>query len=156
MRKWMVLSLLIGLLGWGSLSAMGSGVGAVAGLIVDPTGTGLWLIGAMTELSVANVIDLRAQLGFATQDIEGLMLVTLSALPHVVVPPVDLFAGLGMGIALTPPTFSTGFVLEGTAGIRLVPADVVSIILQARYLLRWTSVELYYGPVFEGGILINF
>ena len=152
MKKWVVLSLLIGLLGWVSLSGMGSGVGVVAG--IDPTG--LWLIGAMTELSITEIIDVRAQIGFATQEIEGLMLASLSVLPHVVVPPIDLFAGLGVGIALTPPPFSTGLVVEGAAGIRLIPADVVSIILQARYLLRWTGGIWTSGPVFEGGILINF
>lgn len=152
MKKWFVLSLLIGLLGWVSLSGMGSGVGVVAG--IDPTG--LWLIGAMTELSITEIIDVRAQIGFATQEIEGLMLATLSVLPHVVVSPIDLFAGLGLGIALTPPPYSTGLVVEGSAGIRLVPADVVSIILQARYLLRWTGGIWTSGPVFEGGILINF
>ena len=152
MKKWFVLSLLIGLLGWVSLSGMGSGVGVVAG--IDPTG--LWLIGAMTELSITEIVDVRAQIGFATQEIEGLMLATLSVLPHVVVSPIDLFAGLGLGIALTPPPFSTGLVVEGSAGIRLVPADVVSIILQARYLLRWTGGIWTSGPVFEGGILINF
>ena len=152
MKKWVVLSLLIGLLGWVSLSGMGSGVGVVAG--IDPTG--LWLIGAMTELSITEIIDVRAQIGFATQEIEGLMLASLSVLPHVVVPPIDLFAGLGVGIALTPPPFSTGLVVEGSAGIRLIPSDVVSIILQARYLLRWTGGIWTSGPVFEGGILINF
>lgn len=152
MKKWFVLSLLIGLLGWVSLSGMGSGVGVVAG--IDPTG--LWLIGAMTELSITEIVDVRAQIGFATQEIEGLMLATLSVLPHVVVSPIDLFAGFGLGIALTPPPFSTGLVVEGSAGIRLVPADVVSIILQARYLLRWTGGIWTSGPVFEGGILINF
>jgi hypothetical protein len=152
MKKWFVLSLLIGLLGCVSFSGMSSGVGAVAG--VDPTG--LWLIGAMTELSITEVFDVRAQIGFATQDIEGLMLVSLSILPHVMLPPIDLFAGLGLGVALTPPPFSTGLVVEGAAGIRLVPADVVSIILQARYLLRWTGGIWTSGPVFEGGILINF
>jgi len=152
MKKWVVLSLLIGLLGWVSLSGMGSGVGVVAG--IDPTG--LWLIGAMTELSIMEIIDVRAQIGFATQEIEGLMLASLSVLPHVVVPPIDLFAGLGVGIALTPPPFSTGLVVEGSAGIRLIPSDVVSIILQARYLLRWTGGIWTSGPVFEGGILINF
>ncbi|MCK5247444.1 hypothetical protein KAR02_11120, partial [Candidatus Bipolaricaulota bacterium] len=129
-----------------------SGVGVVAG--IDPTG--LWLIGAMTELSITEIVDVRAQIGFATQEIEGLMLATLSVLPHVVVSPIDLFAGFGLGIALTPPPFSTGLVVEGSAGIRLVPADVVSIILQARYLLRWTGGIWTSGPVFEGGILINF
>ena len=152
MKKWIVLSLLIGLLGWVSLSGMGSGVGAVAG--IDPTG--LWLIGAITELSITEIIDVRVQIGFATQEIEGLMLATLSVLPHVVVSPIDLFAGFGLGIAVTPPPFSTGLVVEGSAGIRLVPADVVSIILQARYLLRWTGGIWTSGPVFEGGILINF
>ena len=152
MKKCIALSLLIGLLGWVSIVGTGSGVGAVAG--VDPTG--LWLFGAMTELSITQVFDLRAQIGFATQGIEGLMLVSLSALPHVILPPVDLFAGLGLGVALTPPPFSTGFIVEGSAGIRLVPADIGSVILQARYILRWTGGELYYGPVFEGGILINF
>lgn len=152
MKKWFVLSLLIGLLGWVSLSGMGSGVGVVAG--IDPTG--LWLIGAMTELSITEIVDVRAQIGFATQEIEGLMLASLSVLPHVVVPPIDLFAGLGVGIALTPPPFSTGLVVEGSAGIRLIPSDVVSIILQARYLLRWTGGIWTSGPVFEGGILINF
>lgn len=152
MKKWVVLSLLIGLLGWASLTGMGSGVGAVAG--IDPAG--LWLIGAMTELSLTQIVDLRAQLGFATQDIEGLMLVSVSVLPHMAVPPVDFFAGLGVGVALTPPPFSTGLLVEGAAGIRLVPADIVSIVFQARYLLRWTELGLYAGPVFEGGILINF
>ena len=152
MKKWMVLSLLIGLLGLVSLTGMGSGVGVVAGL--DPTG--LWLIGAMTELSITPIFDLRAQIGFATQDIEGLMLATLSFVPHILLPPIDLFAGLGLGVALTPPPFSTGLVVEGFGGIRLVPTDVVSIILQARYLLRWTGGIWTSGPVFEGGILINF
>ena len=152
MKKWVVLSLLIGLLGWVSLSGMGSGVGVVAGIAPK----GLWLIGAMTELSITEIIDVRAQIGFATQEIEGLMLASLSVLPHVVVPPIDLFAGLGVGIALTPPPFSTGLVVEGSAGIRLIPSDVVSIILQARYLLRWTGGIWTSGPVFEGGILINF
>jgi len=152
MSKWFVLSLFIGLLGWVSVAGMASGVGAVAG--IDPTG--LWLIGAMTELSVTEFFDLRAQIGFATQDIAGLMLVSLSALPHIVVEPIDLFAGLGVGVALTPPPFSTGLVIEGAAGIRLIPADVVSIVLQARYLLRFTGGIWTSGPVFEGGILINF
>lgn len=152
MNKWFVLSLIIGLLGWVSIAGMASGVGAVAG--IDPTG--LWLIGAMTELSVTELFDLRAQIGFATGDIAGLMLVSLSALPHVVMEPIDLFAGLGLGVALTPPPFSTGLVIEGSAGLRLIPADVISIVLQARYLVRFTGGIWTSGPVFEGGILINF
>jgi len=70
--------------------------------------------------------------------------------------PIDPFVGVGVGIALTPPPFSSGLVVEGAAGIRLVPTNVVSIMLQARYLLRWTEGILTSGPIFEGGILINF
>ena len=136
------------------LSTVGvaSGVGATVGF--EPTG--LWLIGALTELSVGDFIDLRAQIGFATQEIEGLMLGTLSILPHWALPPVDPFLGVGIGVALTPPPFSTGLLLEGSAGVRLVPHDIVSILLQVRYLLRYTEGVWTTGPVFEGGILINF
>ena len=152
MKQAIVLGLLIGLLAWFSMPGMSSGVGLSVGF--DPTG--LWLIGALTELSITEIFDLRAQIGFATQEIEGLMLASVSVLPHWAIPPIDPFAGIGVGIALTPAPFSTGLVVEAAAGVRLVPADVVSIILQARYLLRWTAGSWTSGPIFEGGILINF
>ena len=152
MRHVIVLGLLVGLLAWVSMPGAGSSVGLSAG--IDPTG--LWFIGALTELSVTEIIDLRAQIGFATQEIEGLMLASISVLPHLFVPPIDPFAGIGVGIALTPLPFSTGVFVEGVAGVRLVPADAVSIMLQARFLLRWAAGTLTSGPIFEGGILINF
>jgi len=152
MKQAIVLGLLISLLGWVSMPGESSGIGVSAG--IDPTG--LWLIGALTELSITEIVDLRAQIGFATQEIEGLMLASLSILPHLSMPPIDPFIGIGVGIALTPPPFSTGLVVEGAVGIRLVPANVVSIMLQARYLLRWTAGNWTAGPIFEGGILFNF
>ena len=151
MKQAIVLGLLIGLMAWVSMPGMSSGVGLSAGF--DPTG--LWLMGALAELSITAIFDVRAQIGFATQEIEGLMLASVSVLPHWFVPPIDPFAGIGIGIALTPPPFSTGLVVEGSAGLRLVPADVVSIILQARYLFRWTGGNWTSGPIFEGAILIN-
>jgi hypothetical protein len=151
MKTAIVLGLLLGTIAWVAIPGVGSGVGLSAG--VDPTG--LWLIGAITELSVSPIFDLRAQIGFASQEIAGLMLASLSILPHWSLPPIDPFAGIGVGIALTPPPFSTGLVVEGSAGVRLVPTDVVSILLQARYLLRWTGTTWTSGPIFEGGILIN-
>ena len=152
MKQAIVLVLLVGLLGWVSMPGMSSGVGLSAG--IDPTG--LWLIGALTELSITEIFDLRAQIGFATQEIEGLMLASVSVLSHWSMPPIDPFAGIGVGIALTPPPFSTGLAVEGSAGVRLVPAGVVSILMQVRYLLRWTGGIWTSGPIFEGGILINF
>ncbi|MFC2095992.1 hypothetical protein ACFLSW_06130 [Candidatus Bipolaricaulota bacterium] len=152
MKQAIILGLLVGLIASVCIPGLSSGVGFSAGY--DPTG--LWLLGALTELSITEIIDVRAQIGFATQGIEGLMLASISLLPHWFMPPIDPFAGIGIGVALTPPPFSTGLVLEGSAGIRLVPADVVSIILQARYLFRWTGGNWTSGPIFEGGILINF
>jgi hypothetical protein len=152
MKQAIVYGLLIGLIALISAPAAASGFGFTAGF--EPTG--LWILGAMTELSVIEFIDVRAQIGFATQQIEGLMLATLSVVPHWLMPPVDPFVGIGMGVALTPPPYSTGIVVEASGGVRLVPADVVSILLQARYLMRWTGTAWTAGPVFEGGILINF
>lgn len=135
-----------------SATTLGSAVGFTAGF--DPTG--LWIFSALTELSIMEMLDIRAQMGFASQDIEGLMLAGITVVPHWPMPPVDPFVGLGVGIALTPPPYSTGIVVEGTVGIRLIPADLISIMLQVRYLLRWTGTSWTTGPVFEGGILMNF
>ena len=152
MKQAIVSGLLIGLVVLVSVPGTASGVGFTAGF--EPTG--LWILGAVTELSVLEFLDIRAQIGFATQQIEGLMLTTLTVVPHWLMPPVDPFLGFGIGVALTPPPYSTGIVVEGSAGIRLVPADAVSILLQTRYLMRWTGTAWTAGPIFEGGILINF
>ena len=152
MRQAIASGLVVGLLAWIAVPGIGSSVGLTAGF--DPTG--LWVFGAVAELSVAEMADVRMHIGFATQEIAGLMLVGVSILPHWVIPPIDPFAGIGLGVALTPPPFSTGFVVEGVVGVRLVPASVVSILLQARYLARWTGEAWTSGPVFEGGILVHF
>jgi hypothetical protein len=152
MKLAIVYGLLAGLVLVASVPGLGSGVGFTAGF--EPTG--LWILGALTELSITEMFDLRAQIGFASQSIEGLMLAGISMVPHWPMPPVDPFVGLGVGVALTPPPYTTGIVVEGAVGIRLIPADVISILLQARYLLRWTGSSWTTGPVFEGGILMRF
>ncbi len=152
MRQAIVLGILIGALALVSLTGLGSGFGLTAGF--EPTG--LWIFGAVTELSLTDILDARAQIGFATQQIEGLMLASVSIVPHWAMPPVDPFIGLGVGAALTPPSYSSGIVVEGSAGVRLIATAPVSLLLQARYLLRWTGTEWDSGPVFEGGFLINF
>jgi len=152
MKLAIVFALLVGLLTWVSVPGMSSSAGLSAGF--EPTG--LWLIGALTELSITEVIDLRVQMEFATPDIEGLMITSLAVLPHLSLPPIDLFVGVGVGVALTPPPYTNGLLVEGAAGVRLAPADAVSILLQVRLLLRWGGTTWDAGPVFEGGILINF
>jgi len=151
--KWTVAPL-VGLL---AIGVLGIGAGAVTvGFGVGYEVTGLVLISALTEMPIGETIDVRAQVGLATPDIAGLMIVTMDVLMHRAVPPLDPYIGLGAGVALTPPPFSTGLVVEGIAGLRAAPLDLVQLYLQARYLLRRSGVGWSAGPVFEAGLLVRF
>jgi len=118
--------------------------------------SGLILLSALTETRINEAIDLRVQVGFATTDIAGLMLLTVDLLSHWLVPPLDPFLGLGIGVALTPPPFSTGLIVEGVTGLRAAPTDIVQLFLQARYIVRRAGAGWNAGPVFEGGLLVEF
>ena len=127
-------------------------VGFAAGL--DPTG--IFLLNALTELPVSPDLDVRAEIGVATGDMAGLMLVTGSVLYHQVFPPVDPFVGLGVGVALTPPPFTTGLVTEGAAGLRILPLESVVLFAQVRYLVRWFGDGITSGPIYEAGLEVRF
>jgi hypothetical protein len=86
----------------------------------------------------------------------GLMLITGSVLYHQVFPPVDPFVGLGVGVALTPPPFTTGLVIEGAAGLRILPLESVVLFAQVRYLVRWLSGGITSGPIYEAGLEVRF
>jgi len=132
-----------------------SATSAGLGIGFDPTG--LLLFSALTEVSVSEFIDIRAEAGFAVQeDIKGLMLATATVLGHYTVTAFDPFLGVGIGAALTPPPFSTGLVLEAVAGLRILPVDAVAFALHVRYLLRYTAGVWTTGPVYEGALLIRF
>jgi len=151
--KWAIASLAI-LLGVGLFGASLQAV--TIGLCVGYEVSGLTLISALTETSIAESIDVRAQVGFATTDIAGLMLVTMDLLTHWVIPPFDPYLGIGIGAALTPPPFATGLIAEGVVGLRAAPVDVLRLFLQGRFLLRWSGAGWDTGPVFEGGLLVQF
>jgi len=137
----------------GSVPAAATSVGLGVGF--DPTG--LLLFSALTEVSVFEFVDLRAEAGFAVQEnIEGLMLATGTVIAHYSVDPVDPFFGVGIGVAMTPPPFSTGLVLEAVAGLRILPVDAVEFSLHVRYLLRYTEGIWTTGPVYEGALLLRF
>ncbi len=139
-----------------TVGLVGVGLHAVTvGFGVGYEVSGLILLSALTETRINGAIDLRAQVGFATTDIAGLMLVTMDLLSHWLVPPLDPFVGLGIGAALTPPPFSTGLVVEGIAGLRVAPSNVVRLFLQARYVVRRAGTGWHAGPVFEGGLLVE-
>ncbi len=139
-----------------TVGLVGVGLHAVTiGFGVGYEVSGLILLSALTETRINGAIDLRAQVGFATTDIAGLMLVTMDLLSHWLVPPLDPFVGLGIGAALTPPPFSTGLVVEGVAGLRAAPSNVVRLFLQARYIVRRAGAGWHAGPVFEGGLLVE-
>ncbi len=133
-------------------AAHATSVGLAVGL--DPTG--ILLISALTELPISPDFDVRAEVGIATGDMAGLMVITGSALVHHTFAPVDPFAGIGIGVALTPPPFSTGLVLEGVAGVRLVPLDAFLVFGEVRYLVRWLNDGFTSGPVYEAGLEVRF
>ncbi len=133
-------------------AAHATSVGLAAGL--DPTG--ILIVSALTELPVSSDFDLRVEVGIATGDLAGLMLITGSVLAHQVFKPVDPFLGLGAGVALTPPPFTTGLVVEGSAGVRLAPWDGLVMFGEVRYLIRWSSDGITSGPVYEAGLEVRF
>ncbi len=136
-------------IGWtAAATSVGVGVG------FDPTG--LVLINALTELPIAPFFDVRAEVGFASGGISGLMVATASGVFHFFYPPVDPFLGLGVGAAITPPPYSTGLVFEGFGGLRLLPIEPVQLYIQVRYLLRWSGSTWTTGPVYEAGVEVRF
>jgi hypothetical protein len=139
------------------LSLVGGIAGATAvGFAVGLDPTGVFLLSALTELPVSPSFDVRTEIGIATGDMAGLMLITGSVLYHQVFPPVDPFVGLGVGVALTPPPFTTGLVLEGSAGLRILPIESVVLFAQVRYLVRWLGGGVMSGPVYEAGLEVRF
>ena len=151
MNRWAIVWLVsAGLfLGFGaSATTVGVGVG------IDPTG--IVMFSALTETAISDSFDLRAQAGVATNQVAGLMLATADLLYHLPVPPVDPFVGIGAGAALTPPPFSTGVVVEGLVGVRVLPLQLVTFFAQVRYLARWSGAGLTTGPIFEAGVQLRF
>jgi hypothetical protein len=144
---------------WGVLASILLGVCATAttmGAAVGFDPTGLFLVSAVTEISLSESFDIRAEAGFATGELAGLMLATATFLFHAPFPPVDPFIGNGGGAAVTPPPFSSGVVVEGVAGLRIIPAEPVAIFGQVRYLVRWAGDGVTTGPIYEAGIQFRF
>jgi hypothetical protein len=139
------------------LSIVGGDAGATtAGFAVGLDPTGIFLLNALTELPVSPDLDVRAEIGVATGDMAGLMLIMGSVLYHQAFPPVDPFVGLGVGVALTPPPFTTGLVIEGAAGLRILPLESVVLFAQVRYLVRWLGDGIMSGPIYEAGLEVRF
>ncbi|MEN6369825.1 MAG: hypothetical protein ABFD77_09030 [Thermotogota bacterium] len=142
----------------GILAAVTCSVGAAAaGLGVGVEPTGLWVVSAMAETALSPSFDLRAEVGFAvSESISGLMLATTSVLFHVPTPPVDPYAGLGVGAALTPPQYTSAVVFEAVGGVRIPLFEPVGLFAQARYLVRWSTSGWTTGPVYEAGLFVVF
>jgi hypothetical protein len=151
MRRGALLTALVAVLtlGWAaSATTVGIGVG------IDPTN--ILLFNALTEMPVAQNLDLRAEIGVASGEFAGLFLATTTLLLHQPFPPIDPFFGAGVGVALTPPPYTTGLVLEGVAGLRFVPVEPISLLLQLRYLVRWAATAWTSGPVYEAAVQVRF
>jgi hypothetical protein len=136
-------------LGWAAgATTVGIGVG------IDPTN--ILLFNAITEMPVVPNLDLRAEIGVATGDFAGLFLATTTLLYHQVFQAIDPFIGAGVGAALTPPPYTTGLVFEGVTGLRIVPVEPLSLLLQIRYLVRWAGTSWTSGPVYEAAVQVRF
>ena len=129
---------------------------ATVGIAVGYEPSGLMVYSAITETDVGESVNLRAEAGIATNEIAGLMLATGTILYHFPLPPVDPFVGLGGGVAMTPPPFTTGIVVEAVAGIRIGLTDAIGFVGQLRYLIRWSEGQIWPGPVFEVGLQYRF
>jgi len=145
---WAVLILITAGLGVSGARSFGLALG------LDPTD--LLVVSALTETSVSENLDLRAEAGIATDQIAGLMLATGTILYHYPLPPIDPYIGIGGGLALTPPPFSTGVVAEAVAGVRIVPAEPFALFGQIRFLVRWSGAGVTTGPIYEAGLQIRF
>lgn len=125
----------------------GTGVG------IDPTG--VLLVGVLADVTVGDLIDVRAQLGITTQNMGGLMLLGGAVLAHQVFPPFDPYLGGGIGLALTSG-FSTGFTVEGLVGTRVALFAPVAAFVELRYIARISEIGLTAGPLFAAGLLLSF
>ena len=131
----------------GFATQLGIGIG------LDPTG--VLLIGALAEISFGNLLDLRAQLGVATQNMAGLLMLGGAVLLHQQFPPFDPYIGGGIGLALTPG-FSTGFTAEGLVGTRVALFGPTGAFLQVRIVARLSEIGWTAGPLYEAGLLLSF
>ena len=124
-----------------------------AGVGIDPTG--VLLVDVVADVSVGDLINVRAQLGITTQNEGGLMLLGGAVLAHQAFPPFDPYLGGGIGLALTSG-FSTGFTVEGLMGTRVSLFDPVAAFVELRYIARISEVGLTAGPLLAAGLLLSF
>lgn len=136
-----------------SASASASSLSLALGVGFDPTG--VFLVTALTERGVNETVDLRAEVGIATGNLAGLMLLGGSVLVHQPFLPLDPFAGAGVGLAVTRVP-SIGLTLEGILGTRIVPFMPFGAFLQLRYIVRLSASGLTAGPLYEAGLFVSF
>jgi hypothetical protein len=119
----------------------------------DPTG--IFLINALTERALGEGADLRVEVGLASGNLVGLMLLSGSLLAHRPFLPLDPFAGVGGGLAVTRVP-SIGLTLEGILGTRILLFEPVGALVQVRYIFRLSASGLSAGPLYEAALLVSF
>lgn len=142
-----VVGLLLTVVSVGYSASLGVGVG------LDPTG--LILFNVVSEVTFGNVVGLRAELGFSTVNVEGLMLLGGLLFVHHPVEVLDPFAGVGIGAAVTKAGGSA-FTVEGALGTRIAMFGPLSAFIDVRYIARFTAYGIDHGPLYEAGLALNF
>ncbi len=150
MKQYIVLiaiSLLLAAAGTGYSASIGIGAG------LDPTG--LIVFDVTSEVHFGDSLGLRAELGFSTINVEGLMLLGGLLFVHQPVEIFDPFAGGGIGVAVTKADGSA-LTIEGAIGTHVTLLDPVSAFIDVRYIARFTEYGINSGPLYEAGLALHF
>ncbi len=137
------------------LAAAGTGYAASLGVGVGLDPTGLILFNVLSEVTFGDVLGLRAELGFSTIDVEGLMLLGGLLFVHYPVENLDPFAGIGIGAAVTKAGGSA-LTVEGALGTRISLFGPLAAFIDVRYIARFTAYGIDHGPLYEAGLILNF
>jgi hypothetical protein len=137
----------------GPWSAMATPLSVGLGVGYDPTG--IFLINVLTEQALQENLDVRVEVGLATGNIVGLMVLSGNLLLHQPLLVLDPFAGAGLGLAVTRVP-SVGVTLEGILGTRIVPSMPFGAYAEVRYILRLSTTGFSAGPVYEAGLFVSF
>ncbi len=137
------------------LAAAGAGYSASIGVGAGLDPTGLILFNVTSEVHFGDVLGMRAELGFSTINVEGLMLLGGLLFVHQPVEILDPFAGVGIGVAVTKADGSS-LTVEGAIGTHVALFAPVSAFIDIRYIVRFTAYGINSGPLYEAGLALHF
>ena len=151
MRRYEIAGIVGALLVIASFSAFPASLGVGVGL--DPTG--LILFNVTSDMTLGESFGFRAELGFSTIDVAGLMLIGGLLFVHQPIEFINPFVGVGIGAAITK-VGGSALTVEGEAGTKVALFGPLFAFADLRYIVRFTAYGINYGPLYEAGLAFNF